>query len=146
MLTRACKLPREVCDYWEKYGSLGNCLVRLVAEDQDITYIPRMVNRDECNCNRYIHIDDAITETLVETSKHSCNLANVLYYYQQMSYPETAGWEKDPLYIRKQEMKFANDIFAITSKLELARSHWHEYDDIFNSMIMTLRSLNYAEK
>lgn len=146
MLTRVCKMPRTLADYWEQYGSLGDCLARLVHEGQDIMYVPRMLNRDDCNCNKYIHIDDETTETMVEMGKYSQNLANVFYYYQQMGYPETAGWEKDPLYIRKKQLQFSHDIFAITSKIDTAAKHWPEYEDIFAQIIETLRGLQYAEK
>lgn len=146
MLIRACKLPRELCKYWEQYGTLGECITRLVSEGQDIMYIPRLVSRDECNTNRYIRIDDETTEMMVEMTKHSCNLANVLYYYQQLGYPQTAGWQKDTAYLRKQEMQFTNDIFAATNKLEIAASHWPAYEDVFRPIIEHLRGLRYVEE
>lgn len=146
MLTRVCKMPRTLCEYWEQYGSLGDCLVRLVHESQDIMYVPRMVSRDDCNCNKYIHIDDETTEMMVEMGKYSQNLANVFYYYQQMGYPETAGWQKDSNYIRKKQLAFASDIFAICSRIDVATKHWPEYEDIFAQMTKTLRGLQYVEK
>lgn len=139
-------MPRELCDYWEQYGQLGDCLTRLVQENQDIMFVPRMLSRDNCNCNKYIHINDKATEMMVEMGKYSQNLANVFYYYQQMGYPETAGWEKDPEHIRKKQLQFANDIFAITSKIDTAAKHWPEYEDIFAQMTTTLRGLHYVEK
>ena len=95
MLIKSCKLPRHTCEYWEQYGSLGNCLVRLIQEEQDVVSVPRVLSRYECTCNREITVDDELSEIQLAASNSS--MANILYYYEQIDYPVTAGWKLDPL-------------------------------------------------
>lgn len=144
MLTRACKLPRYTCDYWEQYGTLGSCIIRLVHEEQDIMYIPRVIARDECNCNRYISINDEMTEMMVEMSK--CNLANVLYYYQQIGYPENAGWTRDPVVEITRKRDFANGIFDINSRVKKFVRKFPEFEPAFDEILRLLGEIHYDEK
>lgn len=95
MLIKCCKLPRHTCEYWEQYGSLGDCLIRLVHEEQEIVSIPRVISRYECTCNREIVVDDELSE--VQLSASNSSMTNILYYYEQIDYPATAGWKLDPL-------------------------------------------------
>lgn len=94
MLIKCCKLPRHTCEYWEQYGSLGNCLIRLIHEEQDVC-VPRVLSRYECTCNREIVVDDELSE--VQLSASNSSMTNILYYYEQIDYPATAGWKLDPL-------------------------------------------------
>lgn len=144
MLTRACKLPRYTCEYWEQYGTLGSCLTRIVHEEQDIMYIPRVVARDECNCNRYIRINDEATEMMIEMSK--CNLVNVLYYYQQIGYPETAGWERDPVIAASRKRDFANNMFDLNSRIKKMCKKFPEYEPAFEEIMRLLGEIQYVEE
>lgn len=144
MLTRACKLPRYTCEYWEQYGTLGDCLTRLVHENQDIMYIPRVVARDECNCNRYIRINDEATELMIEMSK--CNLTNVLYYYQQIGYAEAASWKKDSVIAESRRRDFENSLFDIDLRIKKICKKFPEYEPAFEEILRLLGEIQYVEE
>ena len=105
MLIKCCKLPRHTCDYWEQYGSLGECITRLIHEEQDVC-VPRVLSRYECTCNREIIVDDELSE--IQLSAGSSGMTNILYYYEQLDYPVVAGWELSPVVCIKR----ANEIRA----------------------------------